>query len=129
MVVGHAAGVIAALRQNAGRLFGDGARDDRHRIPSFVTAPLLTLVFGVYARLAAGRRLGRRCAAYMVLPVIVAGPAAGGARARLTRGAMIEVLHANYVRTARAKGLGERLVVLRHALPARCCRWCPISAR
>ena len=37
--------------------------------------------------------------------------------ARLSRGAMIEQLHANYVRTARAKGLRERLVLLRHALP------------
>ena len=36
--------------------------------------------------------------------------------ARLTRGSMIEVLHANYVRTARAKGLRERIVVVRHAL-------------
>ena len=36
---------------------------------------------------------------------------------RLSRGAMIEQLHANYVRTARAKGLLERLVLLRHALP------------
>ena len=36
--------------------------------------------------------------------------------ARLTRGSMIEVLHANFVRTARAKGLRERIVVARHAL-------------
>ena len=36
--------------------------------------------------------------------------------ARLTRGSMIEVLHSNYIRTARAKGLPERLVILRHAL-------------
>ena len=42
---------------------------------------------------------------------------------------MIEQLHANYVRTARAKGLRERLVLLRHALPGACCRWCPISGR
>ena len=36
--------------------------------------------------------------------------------ARLTRGSMIEVLHSNYIRTARAKGLPERVVILRHAL-------------
>ena len=86
-------------------------------IPNFVMAPLLTLVFGVYAR--AGCRPAAGAAArcqFLVLPVIVAGPAADGARRAADARRMIEVLHANYVRTARAKGLRERLVVLRHAL-------------
>ena len=42
-----------------------------------------------------------------------AGAAAGRLIARLTRGGMIEVLHTNYVRTARAKGLRERIVIVR----------------
>ena len=51
----------------------------------------------------------------MVLPVIALALPQIAYIARLTRGSMIEVLHANYVRTARAKGLPERIVVVRHA--------------
>jgi oligopeptide transport system permease protein len=52
----------------------------------------------------------------LVLPVIALALPQIAYIARLTRGSMIEVLHANYVRTARAKGLRERIVVVRHAL-------------
>jgi len=52
----------------------------------------------------------------MVLPVITLALPAIAYIARMTRGSMIEVLHSNYIRTARAKGLPERLVILRHAL-------------
>ena len=100
-------------------------------IPNFVMAPLLTLIFGVWLRWlpVAGWNGG---AAREPDP---AGDRAGALPqiayiARLTRGSMIEVLHANYIRTARAKGLRERVVVVRHALKgAPCCRWSPTSAR
>ena len=52
----------------------------------------------------------------LILPVIALALPQIAYIARLTRGSMIEVLHANYVRTARAKGLRERIVVVRHAL-------------
>ena len=52
----------------------------------------------------------------MVLPVVTLALPAIAYIARLTRGSMIEVLHSNYIRTARAKGLPERVVILRHAL-------------
>jgi oligopeptide transport system permease protein len=52
----------------------------------------------------------------MVLPVITLALPAIAYIARLTRGSMIEVLHSNYIRTARAKGLPEWLVIRRHAL-------------
>src|SRR6185369_941219 len=54
----------------------------------------------------------------MVLPVIVLALPQIAIIARLTRGSMIEVLRSNYIRTARAKGLSARAVVLRHALRA-----------
>jgi oligopeptide transport system permease protein len=50
------------------------------------------------------------------LPVVTLALPAIAYIARLTRGSMIEVLHSNYIRTARAKGLPEYLVILRHAL-------------
>jgi oligopeptide transport system permease protein len=52
----------------------------------------------------------------MVLPVITLALPAVAYIARLMRGSMIEVLHSNYIRTARAKGLPESLVIRRHAL-------------
>ena len=52
----------------------------------------------------------------MVMPVVTLGLPAIAYIARLTRGSMIEILHSNYIRTARAKGLPERVVIARHAL-------------
>ena len=54
--------------------------------------------------------------AAMVMPAFVLGNAIAAVLMRHTRSAMLQVLSADYVRTARAKGLGERIVVLRHAL-------------
>ena len=52
----------------------------------------------------------------MILPVICAGLPTAAYVARLTRGGMLEVIRSDFVRTARAKGLDERTVILRHAL-------------
>jgi oligopeptide transport system permease protein len=85
-------------------------------IPNFVMAPLLTLVFGVYLSWLPVAGWGDGAPRYLILPVIALALPQIAYIARLTRGSMVETLHANYVRTARAKGLRERIVVLRHAL-------------
>ena len=54
--------------------------------------------------------------AAMIMPAFVLGNAIAAVLMRHTRSAMLQVLNADYVRTARAKGLGERTVVLKHAL-------------
>jgi oligopeptide transport system permease protein len=84
-------------------------------IPNFVVAPLLILVFAVYAGWlpAGGWEWSFR---HMLLPVFTLSLPVIAYIARLMRGSMIEVLHSNYIRTARAKGLPEHLVVRRHAL-------------
>ena len=79
-------------------------------IPNFVMAPLLTLIFGVYLGWLPAGGWGGGALPFLVLPVIALALPQVAQVARLTRGAMIELLHANYVRTARAKGLRERLV-------------------
>jgi oligopeptide transport system permease protein len=79
-------------------------------------APLLTLVFGVYLGWFPVAGWGDGSLYYLVLPVVALALPQVARIARLTRGSMIEIMNANYVRTARAKGLAERVVVGRHAL-------------
>jgi oligopeptide transport system permease protein len=114
-ILGTLIGTLAALRQNTMVDYSVmGMAMLGISIPNFVIAPLLILGTAVYAGwLPAGgwdwswQR--------MVLPVITLALPVVAYIARLTRGSMIEVLHSNYIRTARAKGLPEHLVIRRHA--------------
>lgn len=85
-------------------------------IPAFVVLPFLGLLFGVYLHWlpVAGWEPGS--IRHLVLPVIALALPPLAYIARLTRGSMLEVLRSNYVRTAFAKGLSLRTVILRHAL-------------
>lgn len=85
-------------------------------VPNFLIGSILQLVFGVYLGWfpAGGWQSGS--IAHLVLPVTVLVLPHAGRTARLMRGSMIEVLGTNYVRTARAKGLGTRLILARHAI-------------
>lgn len=117
LLVGGAAGIWAARRQNR---FGDWSVMTLSMagisLPSYVVAPLLILLFAVTLHWlpAAGWEPGRY--GDMVLPVIALALPQIAYIARMMRGSMIEVLRANFIRTARAKGLPEHLVILRHAL-------------
>lgn len=83
-------------------------------IPRFVLAPLLILIFSLslYWLPVARWETWR----HMILPVVCAGLPMGAYVARLTRSGMLEVIRSDFIRTARAKGLSERRIVLRHAL-------------
>jgi oligopeptide transport system permease protein len=118
LVFGVAVGTLAALRQNTGTDYAAmGVAMTGIMVPNFVLAPLLTLVFGLtLSWLPVGGWGGG--IQYMVLPVFALGLYQLGFIARLTRGSMIEVLRTNFVRTARAKGLPERVAITRHALKA-----------
>jgi len=84
-------------------------------IPNFVAAPLLILLFAIgLGWLPAGGWDGS--IQRMVLPAIALALPMVAYVARITRGSMIEVLHSSFIRTARAKGMPEHEVVLRHAL-------------
>jgi oligopeptide transport system permease protein len=117
VVVGISLGTLAALRQNTGFDYAVMATAMTGiTIPNFVMAPLLTLIFGVWLSWLPVAGWNGGAPRNLVLPVIALALPQIAYIARLTRGSMIEVLHANYVRTARAKGLRERIVVVRHAL-------------
>jgi peptide/nickel transport system permease protein len=113
--LGVVAGVIAATRRNStldlaallGSLVGIS-------LPIFWLGLLSILVFAVKLRwLPAG---GTGTLAHLILPALVLGAASSAVIARTTRASMLEVLRQDYVRTARAKGVDERLVIYRHAL-------------
>jgi oligopeptide transport system permease protein len=85
-------------------------------IPNFLMGSLLQLIFGVYLKWvpAGGWRPGQWI--NLILPITVLALPHAGRIARLMRGSMIEVLGTNYIRTARSKGLGTRLILARHAI-------------
>jgi peptide/nickel transport system permease protein len=83
--------------------------------PQFVVALLLLYVFAL--TLGWFPMSGFGTAAHAVLPAVTLGILGAGWYARMVRSAMIDVLGQDYVRTARAKGISERRVILRHALP------------
>ena len=118
-VLGVSLGVLAALRQNGVADYGVmtvavlGVC-----IPTFVTAPLLVLAFASKLGWFPGAGWNGGALVNMVLPVTVMALPQIAIISRLTRAGMVEVLHSNYVRTARAKGLPEGRIVTRHALRA-----------
>ena len=85
-------------------------------VPNFVMAPIMTLIFGVYLNWLPVAGWGEGSFANKILPIIALALPQIAYISRLTRGSMIEVLNSNYIRTARAKGLRERLVMTRHAI-------------
>jgi oligopeptide transport system permease protein len=114
--LGTLIGIVAAMKQNSAVDYSlMGVAMLGISIPNFVVAPLLILVVAVFAGwLPAGG--WDWSVERMVLPVLTLALPVIAYIARLTRGSMIEVLHSNYIRTARAKGLPEYLVIRRHAL-------------
>jgi oligopeptide transport system permease protein len=119
VVVGIVLGTTAALRQNSWVDYTVmAAAMTGIAIPVFVMAPLLTLIFGVFLGWLPVAGWGDGGIRHLLLPVVAFALPQIAFIARLTRGSMIEVLNAPYIRTARAKGLRERIVVGRHALKA-----------
>lgn len=117
LLLGSAFGIMAALRQNGVVDYGVMTLAMLGiSIPNYVFAPLAILLFAVtLGWLPAGGWNGG-AVANMILPVLALAAPQIAYISRLMRGSMIEVLHSSYIRTARAKGLSERVVILRHAL-------------
>tara|TARA_R110002073_G_scaffold23124_7_gene79106 strand:+ start:12329 stop:13222 length:894 start_codon:yes stop_codon:yes gene_type:complete len=122
--LGTALGVFAGLRQNSAADFSVmGVAMAGISIPTFVTGPILILVFSLGAGIFAVGGLGQ----YpnigmnwhnMTLPVVTLALPQIAIISRLMRASIIETMRSNHIRTARSKGLSERQVIVRHALPA-----------
>lgn len=112
---GLTAGVVSAARRNTGwdvlsMLFAAlGVA-----VPNFVLASLAIIVFVFWLNLVPAGGWGTL--RQLILPALCLSAPVAAYLARLTRAAMLDVLNLDYIRTAYAKGLSERHVVLRHAL-------------
>ncbi|MEH6773395.1 MAG: ABC transporter permease [Cereibacter changlensis] len=116
LVIGLTLGVIAALWR--GRALDQGLMVGSFvavSAPQFVVGLLLLYVFAV--KLGWFPIGGYGTAAHLVLPAMTLGILGSGWYGRMMRSSMVEVLRADYIRTARAKGLTRGRVILRHALP------------
>jgi oligopeptide transport system permease protein len=116
LVVGVLSGTLAALRQNSRLDYASMAvAMVGISLPNFVLGPILVLSFALtWFWLPPARWNG--FSVNLILPVLTLSAVYMAYIARLTRSGMLEVLRSNYIRTARAKGLAERDVILRHAL-------------
>lgn len=113
--IGIPAGILSAVKKNTliDRLFMSGSLIGVS-MPVFWAALLLQYVFAF--KLGWVPVSGYKTLSHMILPAIVLGWSSAGTIARLTRSNLLEVMRNDYIRTARAKGLSERAVVVGHAL-------------
>jgi oligopeptide transport system permease protein len=115
LAIGLTAGTIAALKQNSGFDYGSMSLAMLGlSVPNFVLGPILVLIFSFWLYLLPPGRWGG--VSGIILPVITLSAIYAAYIARLTRAGMLEVMRSDYIRTARAKGLDEKTVLLRHAI-------------
>jgi len=107
-------GIVAAVRKDS---FTDRAAMLASLVgismPNFWLGPLLIILFSI--KLGWLPVSGREGAASIVLPALTLGTALAALLSRMTRSAMLDVLGEDYLRTARAKGLSEKVVIVKHA--------------
>lgn len=115
-VIGVAAGILSAVKQYS--LFDYSAMFiaiSGVSAPVFWVGLLLLLIFAYGFHLIPGVGYGDGDWRYLILPVVTLGVRPAALIARLTRSCMLEVMSQDYIRTARAKGLAEKVVILKHA--------------
>jgi oligopeptide transport system permease protein len=117
LAAGISAGIVAALKKNTiiDRLV-TGVAMIGISIPIFVIAPLMVLVFAVNLNWLPASWTGGNAADRLVMPVVALALPQIAYIARLTRASMINVMNSDFVRTARAQGLGTMSIIRYHAI-------------
>lgn len=116
VIIGACAGVIAALRPNTAQDYLPmSAAMLGICLPSFLLGPLLVMVFALWLQWLPVSGWGDT-PGDKILPAVTLGAAYTAYVARLSRGGMLEVMAQDFIRTARAKGLPEWIVVIKHGL-------------
>jgi ABC-type dipeptide/oligopeptide/nickel transport system permease component len=132
MALGIPLGIIAALKQNTlWDYTGMSIAILGVSVPPIVSGPILVWLFGVWLKALPPTGWGAKPPyllgflpsefsldyfKYAVMPVLALGMGGSAILARLTHASLLQVIREDYIRTARAKGLAERVVVIRHAL-------------
>lgn len=115
VAIGMPLGIVAARNRNSWPDYlSMGVAVLGVSVPVVISAPLLQYIFGVQWRLLPVTGWGT--IQHLILPALALGFINSAIIARLTRASLLQVLNEDYIRTARAKGLAERPVLLRHAL-------------
>lgn len=114
-LIGMVIGIISAVNQNK---FWDNLLMVLSLIsvstPSFFLALVMILVFSLY--LGWFPSMGMYTPKHYILPILALGTQSVGLIARMTRSAMLDVLHQDYIRTSRSKGVSENVIIYSHAL-------------
>ena len=132
LVIGIPLGILSAMRQNTViDYISMGVAIIGVSVPVIVLGPIMVRFFGIslkwfppsgwgarppYFLGLFPRSIGWNFFKYAIMPAIALGTGSSAIIARLTRASLLQVLHEDYIRTARAKGLKEKLVIGRHAL-------------
>jgi len=117
LLTGVPAGILAALARGSGTDYTITALAALGiALPTFVTGPALALLFGLHLHWLPVAGWERGAPRYLVLPVVTLALPVAAYLTRLTRASLLEVLRTDYVRSARARGLGGARVLWRHAL-------------
>ncbi len=115
--VGITLGVVAAVRHNSIiDSIAVGFSMVAQVLPNFIMAPLLIILFTLWLGWLPGGGWNGGALPNLIMPVIALSTSYMASITRITRASMIEVLNSNFVRTARAKGLKDRRIIMRHAL-------------
>lgn len=117
VLVGVTLGVLAAIYHNTWLDYlAVGVSIGAQVLPNFVMAPILMLIFVAWYHVLPGGGWSFNDPSFWIMPVVALSTSYMASIARITRSSMLEVLGSNHIRTARAKGLPEYRVILRHAL-------------
>ena len=115
VAIGIPVGILSAVKQYS---FFDGAAMTLALVgvsmPNFWQGLMMILLFSVYLRWLPSSGIGTF--RHLIMPAVTLGTSSAALITRMTRSSMLEVVRQDYIRTARAKGLTERVVINRHAL-------------
>lgn len=115
VAIGIPVGILSAVKQYS---FFDGAAMTLALVgvsmPNFWQGLMMILLFSVYLRWLPSSGIGTF--RHLIMPAVTLGTSSAALITRMTRSSMLEVVRQDYIRTARAKGLAERVVINRHAL-------------
>ena len=117
LFLGVGAGILGALNQNTKiDYFVMSFAMIGVAIPNFVLGPVLVIIFAISLKVLPAGGWNGGSIEYLILPILAMGLKYVASIARIMRASMIEVLNSNFIRTAKAKGMGKTYIILNHAL-------------